>query len=191
MGKYNEYLEQARANIMEKKSQSNTKATMFSKTALVGLTAELLNDPEETLTLYSSSKDGVVETAVNPAQEHRDQLKKVVKQAFGIDEADSAKLDNFKFSKNYAEAVVDVNLLATKDYLDTGKKLTLPMRSTGETQATIAIVERGMKETKLRELKDGPDGKKISVETDKVSVTSPQRVVKVSNKTMPWNKKTK
>lgn len=191
MGKYSEYLQQARANISEKKSQSNTKASMYSKTALVSLTAELLNNPDETITLYSGGKDGVVENEVNPAKAHREQLKKVAKQTFGIDDADAAKLDSVKFSKGYAESIVDIGLVATKDYLDIGKKLTLPMRSTKETQATIAVVGRDQKETKLRELKDGPDGKKISVETDKVSVTAPQNVVKVSNKTMAWNKETK
>jgi len=191
MGQYNDYLKQVRANITEKKEQSNTKASMYSKAALVGLTTVLLNDPDESITLFAGSKDGVVETQVNPAKAHREQLKKVAKHTFGIDDADVAKLDSVQFSKGYAESLVDLNLIATKDYLDTGKKITLPMRSTGETQATIAVVDRGQKETKLRELKDGPDGKKISIETDKVSVTAPQKAVKVTNKTMAWNKKTK
>ena len=189
MGKNTKY-SQLCAEITEKVKKSGTSS--FSRGDLVSMAHTLVNTPEHEVDVFVQNKEGAADkVVVNPVQHYRESLKPVLKQ-FGIDKTELDRIHDVQFSKDHAEAIVDLSLNLTKDYIRTGRKLKYPITAMNESAMAVSEVNVGTKvaETKRIE-KDEKTGKYEAVPTGKVVTTAEHKAIKVSNKVPHWLKQSK
>lgn len=165
-----------------KENVAKAGGSRHSKSDLTNLTHTLLNTPEQELTTYIKDTEPVV---TKPVERYRESLKPVVKQ-FGVDNAELDKIQDVKFSKDHAEAVVDLAQMIVKDYTGTGRKLIFPINSKEESQMEISQVEKAAKEEETKKLVETVPGKYEQVPTGKRKKTKKHKEMKVSNKVPAW-----
>ena len=164
------------------------KSSAFSTTTLYDLSGALLNDPDYTAVTVVS-KDGKPETeSSQPVAEFRNGLKKLVKDEFGIDSAEAAKLDTAAMNKTITKSVADMSGLLIRGYLDTGKAYKFPMMGTDEARMQIAVREVDETTEATNKIEKQADGTYASVPTGKTVKTKKHTELKASNKKPAWLK---
>lgn len=156
--------------------------TRHSKSDLTLMTQTLLNTPEQEVPVYIKDETPVTS---KPVERYRESLKSVVKQ-FGVDNAELDKVNDITFSKDHAEALMDVATTSMKDYIGTGRKMIFPVTSPDESQMEISIVDKNEKTEETRKLVQKEDGSYESVPTGKKKTTKAHKEMKVSNKIPSW-----
>lgn len=156
--------------------------TRHSKSDLTLMTQTLLNTPEQEVPVYIKDSDPVMS---KPVERYRESLKGVVKQ-FGVDNAELDKVKDINFSKEHAEALMDVATTSMKDYIGTGRKMIFPVTSANESQMEISLVDKAKKTEETRKLVQKDDGTYESVPTGKKKTTEAHKEMKVSNKVPSW-----
>lgn len=159
-----------------------------SRSDLISMATTLLNTPEQEVKTYVKDvKDPVV---TKPVERYRESLKPVIKQ-FGVDSAELDKIKDVKFSKEHAEALVDLGTQITKDYIDTGRKMIFPINDKDEAQMEIQQVSKSKKVEETKKIVETSPGKYESVPTGKRKTTEAHKEIKASNKVPSWLVETK
>lgn len=147
------------------------------------LTRALLNSPDQEIPVYVKDETNPVIT--KPVEAYRESLKPVLKQ-FGVDEAEMGKIQEVQFDKNHAEAFNDLAAVAMKGYLDTGRRLVLPVTSPTEAQLDLVKIEREKKSDETKKIVKNDDGSYDQVPTGKRKTTEAHSEIKASNKMPGW-----
>ena len=155
----------------------------YSKSDMTQMTTTLLNTPEQEVKTYL--KDPNEPLTTKPVERYRDSLKPVLKQ-FGVDNAELDKIQDVKFSKEHAEALMDVSTQVIKDYTGTGRKFVFPVNDASESQMEIAQIEKAEKEVETTKIEQQSDGSYATVPTGKKRKTKAHKEMKVSNKVPGW-----
>ena len=164
------------------------KSSAFSATTLYDLSSALVNDPDYHPTTIIS-KEGVPETETSqPVSDLRNGLKKLVKDEFGIDSAEAAKLDTCPINKQVSKAVADLSGLLIRGYLDTGKSYKFPMMGKDEARMQVAIREVEETTEATKKIEKQADGSYASVPTGKTVKTKKHLELKSANKKPAWLK---
>jgi hypothetical protein len=176
--------------ISEKVKQNGISS--FSRTDLVSMAHSMVNCPEHEVEIIVKGKDGAAPEKVTttPVKRYRNSLRPVL-SAFGIDKNEQDRILDVPLTREHAEALTDVALNLTKDFIGTGRKLLLPMTSTTESQMAISEVNVPSKTSEPRKIVKENDGSYSSVPTGKKVTTAAHSAVKASNKIPYWLKKSK
>ena len=177
MSKYDDLLQEMSKKVQEAGSSRH------SKSDYIEVTRTLLNTPDHEVKVYVDDVDNPVVT--KPVQRYRDSLKSVVEK-FGVDKAETEKLDTMEFSKEHADALNDVALQAIKDYTGTGRKLVLPVTSPTESQMEIMQVDVEEKVLDTKKPVQGEDGSYSLVPTGERKTTAAHKEMRGSNKIPGW-----
>lgn len=178
--KFNEVIAQIRKNVQE------TKSTRYSKGDHTAVVQGLLNAKDHTVTYYSADSEGkAVATSSNPSQKLRESLKPLLKEV-GISGEDLKRMDDYEFTKKQAEAIQEVAMVSTAAYLDTGRKLTLPVTKATENKMSIQKVEVAASEEETFKNEAQADGSYKRVSTGKKVKKDKRDALKVKNTTPPW-----
>lgn len=162
----------------------------YSKSDYESMALAILNSPEYEETIVIKGEDGNPVELKNPiSANYRKSLEGVLSQ-FGIDKSEMGKLNEIEFDKKHAAAVAELSTSLVKDYIGTGRKLILPMRSAEESQ--MEIYEDEVEETVRENRKpvQNEDGSYSNVPTGTKTKTKKHKAVKVSNKVPAWLKET-
>lgn len=160
----------------------------YSKSDYEDMALAILNSPTYEETIIIKGEDGKPQEIKNPiSAKYRESLKGVLSQ-FGIDKSEMEKLNEIEFDKKHAAALAEVSTTLVKDYIGTGRKLILPMRSTEETQMEIYQDEVDEVIREDRKPVKNDDGTYANVLTGKKTKTKKHKAVKVSNKVPAWLK---
>lgn len=164
------------------------KSSAFSASTLYDLSSTLINDPDYHPTTIIS-KDGAPETETSqPVADFRNGLKKLVKDEFGIDSAEAAKLDTCNINKQVSKSIADMSGLLIRGYLDTGKSYKFPIMDKDEARMQIAIKEVDEVTEATKKIEKQPDGTYASVPTGKTVKTKKHKELKTTNKKPAWLK---
>ena len=164
------------------------KSSAYSATTLYDLSNSLLNDPDYHPTTIVS-KDGTPETETSqPVADFRNGLKKLVKDEFGIDSAEAAKLDTVQMNKAISKSIADMSGYLIRGYLDTGKSYKFPIMGKDEARMQIAIREVEETTEATKKIEKQADGSYASVPTGKTVKTKKHLEIKASNKKPAWLK---
>lgn len=147
------------------------------------LTEALLNSPDQEVSVYVKDGDNPVTT--KPVEAYRNSLKPVLKQ-FGVDDAELGKIQEVQFSKNHAEAFNDLAAVAMKGYLDTGRRLVLPVTGPKESQLDLVKVDRDKTSEETKKIVQNEDGSYDQVPTGKRKTKEAHSEIKASNKLPGW-----
>ena len=164
-------------------------SSAFSATTLYELSDALVNDPDYSPTTVVS-KDGKPETETSqPVADFRNGLKKLVKDEFGIDSAEAAKLDTAQMPKAVSKSIADMTGLLIRGYLDTGKSYKLPMMSKEESRMQISLkdVDETVEATKKIQKREDGSGWDL-VPTGKTVKTKKHKALVSTNKKPAWLK---
>lgn len=180
---YTNLCEEIASKVKKNGSKSHSNAD------LVAMTHTLVNTPEHEVEILVKDGDkGYNVVAHKPVERYRNSLKPVLK-TFGIDKDEAEKIMDVPFSKEHAEAIVDLSKTIVKDYVGTGRKLVFPVTSENESQMSISQVEVEEKVTKPNKIvKDEKTGEYTSVPTGKTVKTKAHLALKASNKVPGWLK---
>lgn len=179
--------EEKRAEIAAKVKANNS--TRHSKSDLVELTQALLNTPDQTFDVYFRDPDGKKPKTVTiaPVKRLRDSITNIAVKNLGVDKNEAGKLvDGIQFSRNDAEAFIDVATYAIKDYTGSGRKLIFPITGKDETQMEISQVRVPTKVSEIPKIVKGADDHYTRVMTGKKRTTAEHNALKATNKVMPW-----
>lgn len=182
MSRYDELVAQMRATVKEKKSTSH------SNSALQQLANTLLNTPEQEKTKIVVENDAPREVTTTPVKTHREALKHVAAQNFGIPAEELAKLDTATLPKDYTNSIVEIGTTIINDYLDTGKRFNLPMTDKHSTRMSFMKDTAPTRISETRKIEKQADGSSVSLPTGKKVKTSERTVLKASNKVPAWLK---
>lgn len=171
--KYTDLCEEMRAKVQ------TAGGTRYSEGDRILMMQTLINTPDHEATSYI--KDSEDEITTTPVQEYRDSLKPVLRQ-FGVDEAELDKIQEVDFSKKHAKALVDLTDLGMKDYLNTGRKMILPITGRDESQMEFFIEQKKEKSEETRKPVETEPGHYESVPTGDRRITAPHKEIKASNK---------
>lgn len=173
---YDELKEQISKKVKEAGS------TRHSKSDLTAMTHTLLNTPEQEVSEYVNSDQPVIK---KPVERYRESLKPVIEQ-FGVDKAELDRIQEVKFSKEHADAFMDLAETVQKDYMRAGRKLIFPINEKDETQMEISTVakEKSVKKTMKPEKDEA--GNNITVPTGKIKTVEAHTEIKASNKVPAW-----
>lgn len=177
--------------IHEKVKKNGTSS--FSRTDLVSMAHTMVNCPEHEVDVFIKNKDGAAPDVITttPVKRYRESLKPVLK-SFGIDKADLDRIQDVPFPKEHAEALVDMSLNLTKDYIETGRKLKYPLNGKSESAMEVSAVDVPTKVSEPRKIvKDEKSGVYTSVPTGKIVTTSAHTSIKAGNKIPYWLKSSK
>jgi len=158
-------------------------SSRHSKQDYISVAQTLLNTPDHEVDVYM--RDGGEKVTTNPVARYRDTLKPVL-QHFGVDKAEAEKMDTVTFTKDHAEALMDVATQVIKDYTGTGRKLILPITAEDESQMEISQtqIKEKMEDTRKPEVQ--PDGTYKSVPTGERKTTKAHREMRCTNKVPGW-----
>lgn len=176
MSKYTDLLQEMTKKVNDAGSSRHSKADY------VEVTRTLLNSPEHEVPVYVNDGDPVI---TKPAQRYRNSLKPMLEK-FGVDKAETDKLDTYEFSKEHADALNDVALQSIKDYTATGRKLVLPVTSPTEAQFELSQVDVDKKVTDTKKPVQGEDGTYTLVPTGERKTTEAHKELRASNKVPGW-----
>lgn len=171
---------------MRKKVKKKEATTAYSKPALYQITNALLNSPEYEFETYVSKDDKPVPVTSTPVRDHRDALKTLIKNNFGLPDEELSKLDEANLPKNYTNSVIDVGVAAISGYLDTEKKLTFPMT---DENSTVMSVQKETAPERVREkrvIEKQEDGTYVSKTTGEMLRARERTVIKATNKVPAW-----
>lgn len=163
---------------------AGTKA--FSRGKLVEMTKAYLNDPAYTSETYTAKGDTYEVTESTPVANFRGEVKKFVKANTGLDDAELAKLDTAEVSKSFASATATVAVDVVKNYIDTGKRLTLPVNAPDEGVMTIEVVNVDEKTAATKKITETSPGKYESVPTGKIVTRKKHKAVRAATKLPGW-----
>lgn len=180
MGKRTKY-DELKDQIAEAVKKSG--GTRYSKADHTAMTQALINSPEQEVEVYM--KDVETPISTKPVARYRDSLKPMLKQ-FGVDDAELDKVQTMQFTKEHAEALNDVSAIVTKDYINTGRKLVMPITSATESQMEISQTTKPQKTEETRKPVKKDDGTYESVPTGKKKTTFEHTEIKASNKIPSW-----
>lgn len=158
----------------------------FSRGKLVEMTKAYLNDPAYTSENYTAKGDTYEVTEATPVANFRGELKKFVKNNTGLDDAELAKLDTAEVSKSFASATATVAVDVVKNYIDTGKRLTLPVNAPDEGVMTIEVVNVEEKTAATKKITETAPGKYESVPTGKIVTRKAHKAVRATTKLPGW-----
>ena len=185
---YTQAWENIRAKIEESNRAKGRSSSAVSKSDLENLTVELLNSPDHIVTQFSfSAKDTSgtgepVGVEKKPSKRYRESLKPTLRQ-LGLDKHDADKIDDVKFSKEQAAAILDVATTAVHDYIRAGRKFSFPVTEPDETRMEIYAV-RAPERTSVgnRFQKDSTN--------NSVTITKERTILKSKNGVPYWLKST-
>lgn len=173
---------------LNRNADGSVKSSAFSASTLNDLSAALLNDPEYTATTVVSKDDKPEKATEQPVAEFRNGLKKLVKDEFGIDNAEAAKLDTAPMPKAVSKSVADMAGYLVRGYLDTGKAYKLPMMGKDEARMQIALKEVDETVEATKKIEKQADGTFKPVPTGKTIKTHKHTELRAINKKPAWLK---
>lgn len=183
MSKKNKYTDLV--NQMKEKIKSSG-ATRYSESDRTALTKTLVNTPDYEMDVYVQGNDSEIEVvSTTPVKDYRESLKPVLKQ-FGVDDAETDRINEIEFPTAHAKAFNALADAATHGYLDTGRKMVLLPTSKTESQMEFSKVEKAEKREETRKPVEVAPGEYKSVPTGKRNITAPHTEIKASNKIPPW-----
>lgn len=163
-----------------------------SKSDLSTLATGFLNTPEHVVTEYTySAKDTSgtgepLKIEKRPAMRYRQSLIPILRE-LGLDPSDAEKIKegSVKFSKEHADALLEVAQFVQTDYLKAGRKLKFPITDAESTGMELTI--QGAPERVVV----GNRFSKDQESDQMITVTKPRRVMKAKNPVPYWLKTTK
>lgn len=174
---------------MEKLTADTAAGTRaFSRGKLVDMTRSYLNDPAYTSEIYTAKGDTYEVTESTPVANLRGEIKKFVKTNTGLDDAELAKLDTAEVSKSFASATATAAVDIVKNYISTGKRLTLPVNAPDEGVMTIEMVDVEEKTAATKKITETAPGKYESVPTGKVVTRKAHKAARATTKLPGWLK---
>ena len=185
---YTQACEDIRAKIEASSRAKGRASNSVSKSDLEYLATELLNSPDHVVNNYSfSAKDTSgtgepVGVEKKPAKRYRESLKPTLRQ-LGLDKHDADKIDEIKFPKEHAAAMMDVATTVMHDYMRAGRKFAFPVMEPDETRMEISCV-RAPERTSV-----GNRFQKDSTNTS-VTRTKERTIIKAKNPVPYWLKET-
>lgn len=187
---YTQACDEIRAKIEASNRAKGRASSAVSKSDLETMATELLNSPDHIVTRYSfSAKDTSgtgepVGVETKPSRRYREALKPTLRQ-MGLDKHDVDKIDDIKFSKEHAAAMMDVATTVMHDYMYAGRKFSFPIMEPDETRMEIACV-RAPERTSV----GNRFAKDQAPENAPVTVTKERTILKAKNPVPYWLKKT-
>lgn len=149
----------------------------------VAVMKAMLNDREYQVGVYS--KEGQVGTFC-PAEEARTMVSSVISGAAKIAHVEAKQLaDEYEFSKNDAQNMVNISKEYVNTYLQTGRKLPLGGRETSDVSLSLKSVEAG---TRTYPKKVGVDAQGNDVYEKATTEVKPHTSVKVHGSCPSWVK---
>ena len=175
--KYRQVLQGIRENVQKANS------TRHSKGDLTTVAHTLINSPQEEFDVYLNDENNPVTT--KPVEHYREALKPVLKE-FGVDNAELDRIQQVEFTKDHADAIMEVGMQVVKDYTSTGRKLIFPINEKDEAQFEIAQKMREEKKIDTKKPVQNADGTYTTVPTGERKTTKAHREMVASNKVPGW-----
>ena len=181
MGKSDTQYQKLLSDIKSNVQKANS--SRHNQKDLVSVAHTLINSPDEEFEVYVNDVDNPVVT--KPVEHYRESLKPVLKE-FGVDNAELDRIKDVQFTKDHADALVEVGMQVVKDYTSTGRKLIFPIESKDESQMEIA--QRYKDETRKDTKKpvQNPDGTYTTVPTGERKITKAHYEMVAQNKVPGW-----
>lgn len=143
----------------------------------------MLNDRDYKVNMYA--KEGIVGEFC-PAQEAREMISSVISGAAKIANAEAAQLANeYEFTKNDAQNMVNISKEYVNTYLQTGRKLPLGGRETSNVSLSLKEVEAGVR-TYPKQVGVDDQGNKIFEKA--TTEIKPHSTIKVHGSCPDWIK---
>lgn len=160
----------------------------YSRSDLEALTLGLLNCPEHVVSEYqmrATEADGTPVTIdKQPAKRYRDSLKPTLRE-LGLDRAEADRIDDIKFGKEHAAALMGVATTVMKDYMRAGRKFQFPITEPDEVRMEMSVE---MAPERINQNRFA----KTEAERAKVTTTKRRAVLKAKNSAVPpWLKETR
>lgn len=161
-------------------------AKTFSRNTLNKVATDLMNDPEYVSEVYSKKGDSYEVSETTPVKEYRNELKKVVKAATGVDEAELGKLDTMQLPKSFCAATEKIGEVAIKSYMSTGKTMRFDINAADESAMTARIEDIKETTAATKKIVETSPGKYESVPTGKIVTRKAHKELKTKNKLPGW-----
>lgn len=114
---------------MVKKSKKNKPIKSFSRSEFDKLANAWMNDMNYEMVTVSKEDDKIVEKVCNPVRDFREKMIYPVLVEAGVPKEDASKLANeYEWKNSQTAAMFNVVTDIQHQYLDAGKKITLPAR---------------------------------------------------------------
>lgn len=190
MGKsnYAKMCDELKAKIQATGSGGRKSSCSYSRSDLEALTLGLLNCPEHVVSEYQMravEADGSPVTIdKQPAKRYRESLKPMLRE-LGLDRAEADRIDDVKFSKEHASALMGVATTAMKDYMRAGRKFQFPITEPDEVRMEMSV---DMAPERINQNRFA----KTEEERARITTTKRRAVLKAKNSAVPpWLKETK
>lgn len=161
---------------------ANSKSTVASKSGLQALNNAYFNDLDYESKRLAIGDDGVTEVGSHPARDFRDGMKKVIGKTFGVDSGEVGKLDDVELPRSVTDPMLEGVSFVQKDYLDSGRGLSIPTTHKDEAVMKISLKEVGEKTIDTKKIVKKDDGTYESVPTGERVTHKARKVISPSNK---------
>lgn len=192
MDAYEILLKGIKDRVSESNQSKGRQSFAVSKSDMATLMTGFLNTPEHTVTEYTySAKDTSgtgepLKIEKRPAMRYRLSLIPVLRElGLDVNDAEKIKEGNIKFSKEHAEAMMEVAQAVQMDYLKAGRKLKFPITDAESTGMELTI------QPALERVVVGNRFAKDQATDPTITVTKPRNVMKAKNPVPWWLKSTK